>query len=118
MLEEYPTLFYSQALNAAQRNYSTYEGELLAVVKACTTFSVYLLGRDFNLQPEHAALSAILNSALRSTSRVANSLLDGEHFLFSANHSQGVKNVAAEKLARIPWPVLMPKTVQIVQLAV
>ena len=44
---EYPTLFYSQALNPAQRNYSTYERELLAVVKACDAFRVYLLGRQF-----------------------------------------------------------------------
>ena len=39
--DEYPTLFYSQALNTAQRNYSTYERELLAVVKACDAFRVY-----------------------------------------------------------------------------
>ena len=36
--QEYPTLFYSQALNAAQRNYSTNEGAILAVVKACHSF--------------------------------------------------------------------------------
>ena len=38
--DEYPTLFYSQALNPAQRNYSNYERELLAVVKACDAFRV------------------------------------------------------------------------------
>ena len=45
--EEYPTLLDSQALNTAQRNYSTYERELLRVVKACDAFRVYLLGREF-----------------------------------------------------------------------
>ena len=69
--EEYRTLFYSQALNAAQRNYSTYERELLAVVKACDAFRVNLLGRKFTLRTDPAALSAIFNSALSSTSRVA-----------------------------------------------
>ena len=37
------TLFYSFGLNAAQRNYSTYERELLAVVKASDAFRVFLL---------------------------------------------------------------------------
>ena len=69
--QEYSTLFYSQALNPAQRNYSTYERELLAVVKACDAFRVYLFGREFILRTDHAALSAIFNSPLSSTSRVA-----------------------------------------------
>ena len=62
--EEYPTLCYSQALNAPQGNYSTYEPELLAVVKACDAFRLYLLGRELTLRTDHAALSAIFNSPL------------------------------------------------------
>ena len=57
--QEYCTLFYSQPLNAAQSNCSTYERELLAVVKACDAFRVYLLGRECTLRTDHAALSAI-----------------------------------------------------------
>ena len=41
--EEYPTLLYSQAVNTADRNYSTNERELLAVVKACDAFRVVFL---------------------------------------------------------------------------
>ena len=67
--EEYPTLFYSQALNAAQRNYSTYERELLAVEKACDAFRVYLLGREFSHRKEHAALSASFISPQLNQSR-------------------------------------------------
>ena len=43
--QNYSTLFYSPALIAAQRNYSTYEGELAAVVKACDAFRVAELDR-------------------------------------------------------------------------
>ncbi|KAF0097232.1 MAG: hypothetical protein FD142_3166, partial [bacterium] len=35
---EVPVSFYSQALSSAQRNYSTYERELFAVVKACEAY--------------------------------------------------------------------------------
>ena len=60
--QEYPMPFYSQALTAAQCNYSPYELELLAVEKAWDDFRVYLLGREFSHRKEHAALSACFNS--------------------------------------------------------
>ena len=41
---EYPVLWFSKALNSAQRNYSTYERELFAVVLASDAFHVFLLG--------------------------------------------------------------------------
>ena len=61
--EEVSTLFYSLALNSAQRNYSTYERELLAVVKACDAFRVFLLGRHFPFRTDHKALAEIFNNA-------------------------------------------------------
>ena len=38
---KYPVLFYSQGLTMSVRNYSTYESEFLAVVKACEAFKVF-----------------------------------------------------------------------------
>ena len=115
--QEYPTLFYSQALNPAHRNYSTYERELLALVKACDAFRVYLLGREFTLRTDHAALSANFNSPLNSTSRVAKGLLALQPFRFTVTHIKGEENVAADRLSRIPWPVAMPKAVDVIQRA-
>ena len=54
--EEYPKLFYSQELDNAQRNYSTYEHEMLAVVKACEAFRIKRLGSEFTLRTDHAGL--------------------------------------------------------------
>ena len=59
----YHTLFYSQALNAAKLKYTTYERELLAVVKAYDASRVYLLVKEFSLRTDHSALPAIFNSA-------------------------------------------------------
>ena len=44
---EVSTLFYSLDLNSAKRNYLKYERALLAVMKACDAFSVFLLCRHF-----------------------------------------------------------------------
>ena len=55
--EEVSTLFYSLALNSAQGNYSTYERELLAVLKACDAFRVLLLGRHFPFRTDDKALA-------------------------------------------------------------
>ena len=44
---EYPVSFYSQGLTKPEKNYSTYERELYAIVKACESFKVFLLGAPF-----------------------------------------------------------------------
>ena len=114
---EYRRLFYSQPLNAAQRTYSTYERELLAVLKAWHAFRVYLLGRDSTLSTDHSALSKIFTSPLSSITRVAMWLLAIQPFRFIGNHSKSKEYVAAHKLSRFPWPVAFPKTVENVKLA-
>ena len=114
--EEYPTLFYNPALNAAQRNYSTYERELLAVVKACDAFTVYLLRRELTLCTDHSASSAICNSLLSSRSRKPKWLLALQPFLFTVNHINGEKNVVADRLSRITSLVAVPIALEIVRL--
>ena len=89
----------------------------MAVVKACDAFRVYLLGREFTLRTDHAALSAIFNSPLSSTSRVAKWLLALQPFRFVITHIKGEENVAADRLSRIPWPVASPTAVDVIQLA-
>ena len=90
---------------------------MLAVVKACEAFRVYLLGREFTLRTDHAPLSAIFNSPLSSTSRVAKWLLALQQFRFVITHIKGEENVAADRLSRIPWPVATPTAVDVIQLA-
>ena len=48
--------FFSTKLSSAQRNYSTLEREILAVVCALEHFKVYLLARSFRLRTDHRAL--------------------------------------------------------------
>ena len=114
---EYPTIFYSETLNTAHRNYSTYERELLAVVKACDAFRVYLLVRECTLRTHHAALSGSFNSPVSSTSRVAKWLLPFQPFRFVVTHIKGEENVGADRVSGIPWPLAMTEAVDVIQLS-
>ena len=48
--------FFSKKLSAAQRNYSTFERECLAVICALKHFRIYLLAQPFWLRTDHRAL--------------------------------------------------------------
>ena len=93
------------ALNATQRRYSTYERELLAVVKACEFFRVFLIGVDFTLRTDHKALIGIFSSQLATSSRIVKWLLKLQPFKFFIEVIPGVENVVADALSRIPWKV-------------
>lgn len=59
--QERPISYASRQLNSAERNYSTTERELLAVMYAIKQFRCYLYGRKFTLITDHAALKWMLN---------------------------------------------------------
>ena len=56
-----PTAFASRFLNNAERNYSTNELELLAIVWACEHYRTYLLGNRFQVLTNHKAIISALN---------------------------------------------------------
>ena len=52
--------YASKTLNEAQRNYTTTEKELLAVVYALDKFCTYLIGADKIIFTDHSALKYLL----------------------------------------------------------
>ena len=62
--------FFSRALTGSKRNYAAYEVELYAVVRAVEHFRMLLLGKEFLLQTDHAALRNLLRRDLPPTTRV------------------------------------------------
>ena len=97
--------FNSQALSRSQRNYSTYERELFAVVKACEAFRIFLLGCEFTLRTDHRALLGIFSSSLNTSSRVVKWVMRLQPFTFVVESVKGKDNVVADALSRIPWDV-------------
>lgn len=64
-----PVAYHSKKLNDAQRNYSTYDRELLAVVEAARTWRCYLLGVPFTCVTDHATLRHLMTQPEVSTGR-------------------------------------------------
>ena len=93
---EFPVLWFSKALNPAQRNYSTYERELFAVVLSCDAYHVFLLGREFLLRTDHRALMGIFNSKLTNSARITKWLLKLKPYKFSVQIIKGKDNTVAE----------------------
>jgi RNase H-like domain found in reverse transcriptase/Reverse transcriptase (RNA-dependent DNA polymerase) len=51
-----PIGYYSRTLNSAEKNYSTIEKELLAVIACCKHFRPYLFGKKFTIETDHNPL--------------------------------------------------------------
>ena len=103
---EHPVGFYSKSLTATERRYSTYERELLAVVKATHHYRVFLLGRQFTVRTDHAALRSIFRGKLKDTARIERWVLALSPFVFEVESIPGRENVVADALSRVSWPAL------------
>lgn len=64
--EQRTIYFASRVLNAAERNYSITELELLSIVFACQKFRVLILGYRINVITDHQALVFLYRCRLRN----------------------------------------------------
>ena len=101
---EVPVSFYSLGLTKSERNYSTYERELYAVVKACEAFRVFLLANPFILRTDHKALAALFSSKNMTSSRIVKWIMRLQEYPFTIQYLSGTDNLVADALSRIPWP--------------
>ena len=99
---ELPVAFYSRALSQTERRYSTYEKEMLAVVKATEHFRVYLLGRSYTLRTDHSPIRGLARSKLEIM-RVERWAMRLSEFDFQVEIVKGKDNVVADALSRIQW---------------
>lgn len=98
---EYIVTCISRSLNNHERNYSSYEGELLAAVWAIKSLRFYLHGLHFKVVTDHHPLVTLMrsNTLVGKQARWALSLQEYE---FEVLHRPGVKHANADFPSRYP----------------
>ena len=100
---EYMVAAISRSLNAHERVYSPYQGELLAVIWAVKSFHLYLHGSRFTIYTDHQPLQWLF-SRNDLTGQSARWVLFLQEYEFSVVHRAGKANGNADALSRMPLP--------------
>lgn len=97
-----PLAFYSCKLSPAQRKYSPYDRELLAIYQAIKYFRHMLEAREFTIYTDHKPLSfAFHTRKLNCSPRQYRHLDYISQFSTDIQHISGKDNVVADTLSRI-----------------
>ncbi|KAL6340785.1 hypothetical protein AAG906_030860 [Vitis piasezkii] len=96
----YVIYYASKTLNKAQRNYTTTEKELLAVVFALDKFHAYLVGSFIIVFTNHSALKYLLTKQ-DAKARLIRWILLLQEFDLQIRDKKGVENVVADHLSRL-----------------
>ncbi|KAF5786022.1 putative nucleotidyltransferase, Ribonuclease H [Helianthus annuus] len=96
-----PIAYYSAPLKGSMLAWSTYEKEMLAIVKAVRKWRSYLLGRPFVVKTDHISLKYLLEQRV-STPAQARWLPKLMGYDFRVEYKKGVTNRGADALSRQP----------------
>ena len=95
--------YFSRKLKPAERNYSTFDRETLAIVEALLYFRVWVLGQHVSVYTDHKPLVTWLETSATS-SRQANFCTKVLEFNFTIAHVPGDNNGLADLLSRPSGP--------------
>ena len=98
--QDLPIAYASRTLNNAERNHSTTEKELLAILWACKEYRQYLYRRKFTIVTDHKPLTWVFN-VKDPSSRLLRWRLKLEEYDYQVIYKPGVRNTNADALSRI-----------------
>ncbi|KAI5055206.1 hypothetical protein GOP47_0030351 [Adiantum capillus-veneris] len=96
-----PISFISRGLTKAEKNYSTTEKELLAIVWAFTKLHPYLHGTNVTVQTDHQPLLGMLKKS-HPPGRLYRWVLALQEYTFTLQYFKGKHNTTADSLSRVP----------------
>ena len=94
-----PIAYFSEKLKGAQLNYSVYDKELYALVRALQTWQHYLWPREFVIRSDHESLK-YLQSQGKLSKRHAKWVEFIGTFPYGVKYLKGKENVVADALSR------------------
>ncbi|GJR36746.1 transposon ty3-G gag-pol polyprotein, partial [Tanacetum coccineum] len=105
-----PLAYYSSPLKGSMLSWSTYEKEMLAIVKAVRKWRHYLLGRKFIVKTDHVSLKYLLEQRI-STPAQTRWLPKLLGYDYTIEYKKGVSNRGADAFSRkaekwvdwLPW---------------
>ncbi|XP_027155217.1 uncharacterized protein LOC113755410, partial [Coffea eugenioides] len=99
MQEGKPIAYFSEKLNGAALNYSTYDKELYSLIRALETWQHYLRPREFVIHTDHESLKHI-KSQHKLNKRHVKWIAFIETFPYVIKYKVGKTNVVADALSR------------------
>ena len=103
--EETTIAYFSRPLTSYQKNYSTVEQELLAILSAIEFWHYYLIGREFLIKTDHLPLKAV-NRFNKPNTRLFNWSMRLMQYQFKVEYKPGKQNEEADYLSRNPVELL------------
>lgn len=86
--------YASKSLSPTEKRYCQTEKEALALVWAVERFSVYLLGRHFELETDHKPLEIIFSPSSSPCPRIERWVLRLQAYRFAVKYRKGSSNIA------------------------
>ncbi len=99
--KEYVIAYASRSNNKAESNYSSYEGEFLAVVWAVIHFRPYLYGTNFTLYTDHQPIKWLMTND-KLTGKLARWALILQEYEFKVIHRPSITHQNADTMSRRP----------------
>jgi hypothetical protein len=99
--EEKVLAYFSRKLHGAEKRYSTYDKELLAIRDALKHWRYYLLGRHTTISTDHSSLRHMLKQP-KLSQRQMRALEDMLEYDFDVEYLPGAKNYIQDALSRRP----------------
>jgi len=120
-----PVAYFSEALKGSSLTLSTYEKEMLAIVKAIQKWRPYLLGKPFTIRTDQRSLKYLLEQRITTPAqaRWLSKILGYDYVI---EYKKGTENQGADSLSRVVefqflsisaprvdwWPTLQQKVQQ------
>ncbi|KAI4313065.1 hypothetical protein MLD38_037841 [Melastoma candidum] len=99
MQEKRPIAYFSEKLNGAALNYSTYDKELYTLVRALETWQHYLWSQEFVIHTDHESLKHLKDQG-KLNRRHTRWIQFIEMFPYVIQYKTGKENIVADALSR------------------